>query len=44
MEFTTGYLVLDAVEVSSNSVNTSGVANEDNLVSQEFGLQMKVET
>jgi hypothetical protein len=36
--------VLDAVEVGSNSVDTGWIANEDNLVSQKFGLQVKVET
>ena len=44
VELARGYLVLDAVEVGSNSVDTGGVAHENHLVSQEFGLQMKVET
>jgi hypothetical protein len=38
MEFTRRNLVFNAVEVGSNGVYTSGVAYEDNLVSQEFGL------
>jgi hypothetical protein len=44
VELARRYFVLDTVEVGSNGVDTGGVAYEDNLVSQEFGLQMKVET
>jgi len=36
--------MLDAVEVGCNGVYTGGVAYEDNLVSQKFWLQMKMET
>jgi hypothetical protein len=35
--------VLDRVEVGSDSVNTGRVANEDNAVCQELGLQMQME-
>ena len=38
VELARRYFMLDAVEVGSNGVYTSGVAYEDNLVSQEFGL------
>ena len=44
VELATANLMLDAVEVGCNGINTSGVANENHLVSQEFGLQMKVKT
>jgi hypothetical protein len=44
VELARRYFVLDAVEVGSNGIYTGGIAYEDNLVSQEFGLQVKVET
>ena len=44
VELAAADFVLDAVEVSCNGVYTSGVTNEDNLVCQKLGLQMKVET
>jgi hypothetical protein len=36
--------VLNRVEVGGNGVHTCRIANEDDAVCQEFGLQMKVET
>ena len=44
MELATADFVFDGVEVGSNSIYTSWVADEDNTVCQKFGLQMKVET
>jgi hypothetical protein len=43
VELATADLVLDRVEVGSDSVNTGRIANEDNAVCQEFGLQMQME-
>ena len=44
VELTGRNLVLYAVEVGSNGVHATRVTNEDNLVCQKLGLQMKVET
>ena len=44
MELATADFVFNGVEVGSNSIYTSWVADEDNTVCQKFGLQMKVET
>jgi hypothetical protein len=43
MELATAYLMLNAVKMSSNGIHTGRVANKNNTVSQEFGLQMKME-
>jgi hypothetical protein len=43
MELATAYLMLDTVKMSGNSIHTGRVANKNNAVSQEFGLQMKME-
>ena len=40
MELATGDLVLNAVEVGSDRVYAGRVTDEDDLVSQKFGLQM----
>jgi hypothetical protein len=44
MELTTAYLVLYRIEMSSNSIHTGRVAYKYNTVSQEFRLQMQMET
>ena len=44
VELAARHFVLDAVEVGGNGVDTGGIADENNLVSQEFRLQVEVET
>ena len=43
MELAAADFVLNGVEVGSDCVNTGRVANEDNAVCQEFGLQVQME-
>ena len=43
MELATGDLAFLGVEMSCHGINTGRVAHEDNLVSQLFGFQVKVE-
>ena len=44
MELTAGYLILYAVKMGGNGGDTPWVANEDYLVGEVVGCQMKVET